>query len=58
VKTPNQSVGDGAAGEHADQMRAVFGAAVNVAVEAVGRHGQAFERFRRKPLLQRLLERR
>jgi hypothetical protein len=39
-------------------MRAVFGAAVDVGVHAVGGDGQAFERFRRKTLLQRFLERR
>ena len=43
--------------QHADQVRAVFGAAVDVGVHAVGRDGQAFEGFRREALLQRLLER-
>ncbi len=41
---------------HADQMRAIFGRAVDVAVDAVGRDGQAFQRLRREALLQRLFK--
>src|SRR5579859_4725208 len=37
-------------------MRTIFGAAVQVAVETIRRHGQAVERFRRKTLLQRFLK--
>src|SRR5438874_6883123 len=49
--------GDRPARQHADQMGAIFGAAVDVAVHAVGRNAHAFERFRREAFLKRLLER-
>src|SRR5581483_10782560 len=49
--------GDRPAREHADQVGAILGAAVNVARHAVGRHRHPFERFRAEALLQRLLER-
>src|ERR1700722_15488113 len=48
---------DGAARQHSDQVRAVFGAAVQVAVQAFCRHGHAIQHLVRKPLLQSLLER-
>src|SRR5262245_857023 len=43
--------------QHADEMRAIFGAAVNVARHPVGGDGHAVERLRAEALLQRLLER-
>ena len=46
----------GAARQHADQVRAVLGATVDIAVHPVGRNGHAFERLRRKAFLQRFLE--
>src|SRR5580704_17437038 len=49
---------DRPARQHADKMRAIFGAAVDVAVHAIGRNGHAFERFRRETFLKCLLERR
>src|SRR5258706_8137432 len=53
-----QSTGirDGAAGKHADQVGAILRAAVNVAGKTVRRNRQPFERFRRKPLLERRFE--
>src|SRR6266481_7832330 len=48
---------DGAPRQHRDQMRAVFGAAVQVAVQSLGRHGQTIEHLVREPLLQGLFER-
>src|ERR1043165_7395548 len=48
---------DRAARHHAAEVRAVLAAAVYVRVHALGRNRQPLERFRRKPLLQRLLER-
>src|SRR4029077_9487493 len=50
--------GDRPARQHTDEMGAVFGAAVDVAVHAIGRNAHAFERFRREAFLKRLLERR
>src|SRR3954464_8929046 len=42
--------------QHPDQMGAVFGAAVDVGVHAVGGNRHALNGLRREPLLQRLLE--
>src|SRR5262249_48384923 len=42
---------------HANQMRAVLGAAVDVRVHSVGRDAEPVQRLRREALLQRLLER-
>src|SRR6266446_4156742 len=38
----------GASRQHRDQMRAIFGAAVQVAVQSLGGHGQAVEHLDRK----------
>src|SRR6478736_10278855 len=43
---------DRPAGTDADQMRTVFSAAMDIARHAVGRDGQAFQRFWRKTLLE------
>ena len=48
---------DGAARQHGDQMCAVFGAAVQVAVEACRGHRQTIEHLGREALLQGVLER-
>jgi hypothetical protein len=42
-----------AARQHSDQVRAVLGAAVDVAVYAFGRGCHVFEQFRRKAVLER-----
>src|SRR5205807_9603789 len=49
---------DGTARQHRDQMRAIFGAAVQVAVQAFRRNRQAVEYLVREALLQNFLERR
>src|SRR5580704_11093440 len=48
---------DSATRQHADQMRAIFGAAVQIAVQSVGRNRDAVEHLVREALLQGLFER-
>src|SRR4051794_38194101 len=48
----SHGLGHGAAGQHADEMCTVFGAAMDVAAHAVGRHGQSLQRLRPEPLLE------
>src|SRR5258705_9706522 len=47
---------DGTSRQHRDQMRAIFGAAVQVAVQSLGGHGQTLEHLVRGTLLQNLFE--
>src|SRR5258705_10450625 len=47
---------DGTSRQHRDQMRAIFGAAVQVAVQSLGGHGQTIEPLLRETLLQSLFE--
>src|ERR1700704_1617591 len=49
---------DGAARQHGYQVRAILRAAVQVAVQPIGRHRQPVEDFGVEALLQRFLERR
>src|SRR3954452_21892938 len=46
-----------AARQYADEVRAIFGAAMDVASHSISRDRHALERFRPKALLERLLER-
>src|SRR5690349_12589816 len=47
---------DRTARHHADEVRPILGAAVDIAVQAGRRHRHSLERLRREALLERLLE--
>src|SRR4029078_11055967 len=51
---PLHRLGDRAARQHADEMRTILGAAMDIAAHPIGLDRHAFERLRPKALLERL----
>src|SRR5262249_20734605 len=55
---PLHRLGNRAARQHADEVRTIFGAAMDIAAHPISLDRHALERLRPKALLERLLERR